>query len=70
MKVTESSSELVAPTSSPVTNRYNSNNFTNTAVTTLHLKVPLAATADFNNGSLEGLGLQTTMRAEQLYLGG
>lgn len=67
MKATAGSSELVPPTSYPVTKRYN---FTNTHVTTLHLKVPLDVSADLNNGSLEGLGLQTTLRAEQLHVGG
>lgn len=70
MRATPSSADHVTPTSSPVTDKYNSDNFINTPVTTLHLKVPLAMTADLNNGSLEGLGLQTTLRAEQLYLGG
>lgn len=70
MKETKSSAELVALTSSSLKKRYNSSNFTTVPVTTLHLKVPLAMTPDLNNSSLEGLGLQTTLRAEQLYLGG
>uniref|UniRef100_A0A3B5K945 TMEM248/TMEM219 domain-containing protein n=1 Tax=Takifugu rubripes TaxID=31033 RepID=A0A3B5K945_TAKRU len=69
MKAT-ASSELVAPTSSWVTSRYNSNTSPNAPVITLHLKVPLAVTANLHNDSLEGLGLQTTLRAEQLHLGG
>lgn len=61
------SSSLV---SIPVMNKDSLDDIINTSVTTLHLKVPLAVTANSDSGSFEGLGLHITLRAEQLYLGG
>ncbi|XP_075889300.1 transmembrane protein 248 isoform X3 [Nelusetta ayraudi] len=64
-----SSSEFVSTGHSLDTNRPVSNESTNTSLTTLHVRVPLDVTANSDSGSLKGVGLQTTLRAEQLHLG-
>uniref|UniRef100_A0A3Q4BQU4 TMEM248/TMEM219 domain-containing protein n=1 Tax=Mola mola TaxID=94237 RepID=A0A3Q4BQU4_MOLML len=54
---------------SPQMDRDATTDFTNTAVSSLYLKVPLVVTTKSDSGSLKGLGLQTQLRAKQLQLG-
>lgn len=55
---------------SPQMDRDATTDFTNTAVSSLYLKVPLVVTTKSDSGSLKGLGLQTQLSAKQLQLGG
>ncbi|XP_010732013.2 transmembrane protein 248 [Larimichthys crocea] len=71
VKANANSSELVSPVPSSLTDRDTSIQPTQTPpVTTLHLRVPLAVTANSNSGSLKDLGLYTTLRAKELHIGG
>ncbi|XP_028434331.1 insulin-like growth factor-binding protein 3 receptor [Perca flavescens] len=71
VKANASTSELVSPVPSPLMDRNISVDSTKTpSLTMLRLKVPLAVTTNSNSGSLKYLGLQTALRASQLYLGG
>lgn len=65
-----SSSEFVSAVPSLLTSRPTSNDSTDTSVTTLHVRVPLEVTTSSDGDSLKGVGLQTTLRANQLHLGG
>ncbi|KAM9359887.1 transmembrane protein 248 [Symphorus nematophorus] len=71
VKTNTRSSELVSPVPSPLMDRDTSVDSTKSpSVTSLHLKVPLTVTASSDSGSLKDLGLDTTLQAKQLLLGG